>query len=103
MWPSDHYRPPAKLVEGNVFSSVCQSTGGRSHVTITDGAFAVTLQAQPESPPPASPTWNCSAWTLLYRPPPLQTFKLVHYEERMVQVSWHLTGMLSCCSNVFFI
>ena len=42
-----YYRPPMKLREGNVFSHVCLSTGGEggSHVTTTDDALDLTIQA----------------------------------------------------------
>ena len=53
-----HYRPPTKLLEGNVFSRVCLVIlfiGGEGpHVTIIHDALDITVQANP--PPP--PTWD---------------------------------------------
>ena len=41
------YRPPTKLWEGNVFSHVCLSIHGGSHVTIIHDALDFTIQVSP--------------------------------------------------------
>ena len=52
-----YYRPPMKLREGNVFSHVCQSTGGGgSHVTIIHDALDLTVQGSP-GPTLANEIW----------------------------------------------
>ena len=46
----DHYRPPTKLRESNVFSRVCLSVHRGDHVTITHDAFDLTVQGPPALP-----------------------------------------------------
>ena len=66
----NYYRMPTTLWKGNVFSHVCLSTGGRSHVTITHDRIGPHLTG---TTPISWHVETCSNWTALrtHHPPHL--------------------------------
>ena len=108
-----YYHLTIKLWEGNVFSRVCLSTGGRSHIAITNDALYLTIHGPLAIVPPPFVQGPLSPTPSLLDKLVAKTedlFKFVHLRTPLVLTpdGWLLnhiwwatgrmqpTGMLSC-------
>ena len=65
---------------------------------ITHDAWELIIQGSFPSPKLPEHVQTCSTWTSLCRAPPLDMFKLIHYEVKYGRQTggWHPTGVYTC-------